>query len=158
MNIIGIIPARMASSQFPGKPLAKIHGMPMIGHCYIRSIKSKLSSDCFVATPDLEIFNYIQCLIIYRCWSKLFAIFAPPFPPDESKSPRKTTVFCSVKKLPNFEGLLINTRPFFFASSGGKGGRKFANTFDQHRYYIVIFNINIRIFHCLIFPNIIKKK
>ena len=60
MKIIGIIPARMASSRFPGKPLAKIHGMPMIGHCYIRSIKSKLSSDCFVATPDLEIFNYIK--------------------------------------------------------------------------------------------------
>ena len=33
MNIIGIIPARMASTRFPNKPMANILGMPMIGHC-----------------------------------------------------------------------------------------------------------------------------
>ena len=31
---LAIIPARMASSRFPGKPMAKIHGIPMIGHNY----------------------------------------------------------------------------------------------------------------------------
>ena len=59
MNIIGIIPARMASSRFPGKPLAKIHGMPMIGHCYKRTNMSSLLDGCYVATPDKEIFDYI---------------------------------------------------------------------------------------------------
>ena len=59
MKIIGIIPARMASSRFPGKPMKKIYGMPMIGHCYMRSVKSVLLSDCYVATPDKEIYNYI---------------------------------------------------------------------------------------------------
>ena len=34
MNIISIIPARMGSSRFPGKPMKKILGMPMIGHVY----------------------------------------------------------------------------------------------------------------------------
>ena len=37
MNIIAIIPARMGSSRFPGKPLADIHGIPMVGHVTIRT-------------------------------------------------------------------------------------------------------------------------
>lgn len=59
MNIIGIIPARLASSRFPNKPLAKIHGMPMIGHCYLRSKMCESLSDAYVATCDQEIFDYI---------------------------------------------------------------------------------------------------
>ena len=62
MKILAIIPARMASSRFPGKPMAKIYGIPMIGHCYLRSILSKKITDCYVATPDLEIHNYIKSL------------------------------------------------------------------------------------------------
>ena len=62
MKIIGIIPARMASSRFPGKPMKKIHGMPMIGHCYKRSIMSKSLKNCYVATPDKEIFSYINSI------------------------------------------------------------------------------------------------
>ena len=62
MRIIGIIPARMASSRFPGKPMALIHGMPMIGHCYLRSKLCKLLTDCYVATPDKEIYDYICSL------------------------------------------------------------------------------------------------
>ena len=46
MKILGIIPARMASSRFPGKPMKKIHGIPMIGHCYLRSIMSKSLEEC----------------------------------------------------------------------------------------------------------------
>ena len=59
MNIIGIIPARMASSRFPGKPMADILGMPMIGHCLKRS---ELCSDLdavYVATCDKVIHDYI---------------------------------------------------------------------------------------------------
>ena len=37
MNILAIIPARMGSSRFPGKPMAKILGKPMIGHVYERA-------------------------------------------------------------------------------------------------------------------------
>ena len=62
MQIIGIIPARMASSRFPGKPMKNIHGMPMIGHCYKRSIMSKSLKNCFVATPDKEIYDYINSI------------------------------------------------------------------------------------------------
>ncbi len=60
MRIIGIIPARMASSRFPGKPMADILGMPMIGHCYKRSALSKILDEVYVATCDKVIHDYIQ--------------------------------------------------------------------------------------------------
>lgn len=58
MNIIGIIPARMASSRFPGKPLAKILGKPMIYHVYMRSKLAIILEDVYVATCDREIEKY----------------------------------------------------------------------------------------------------
>jgi len=60
MRIIGIIPARMASSRFPGKPLASILGVPMIGHVYFRSKMSKMLDAVYVATCDDEIAQYIR--------------------------------------------------------------------------------------------------
>jgi len=59
MNIVGIIPARMASSRFPNKPMVDILGIPMIGHCYLRSKMSEVLSDVYVATCDKVIFEYI---------------------------------------------------------------------------------------------------
>jgi len=61
-KIIGIIPARMGSSRFPGKPLAKIHGIPMVGHVYFRSKMSSLLEEVYVATCDIEIQEYIQSI------------------------------------------------------------------------------------------------
>ena len=62
MNAIGIIPARMASSRFPGKPLAKIRGIPMIEHVLKRSMMSKSLNDVYVATCDLEIKNAVESI------------------------------------------------------------------------------------------------
>jgi 3-deoxy-manno-octulosonate cytidylyltransferase (CMP-KDO synthetase) len=62
MNIIAIIPARMGSSRFPGKPLAKIHGMPMIGHVYYRTQLCSLLTDTYVATCDREICDYVSSI------------------------------------------------------------------------------------------------
>lgn len=62
MNIISIIPARMSSSRFPGKPLKKIMGMPMIGHCYKRSAMCEEISETYVATCDVEIKDYIDSI------------------------------------------------------------------------------------------------
>jgi len=59
MNIVSILPARMNSSRFPGKPLAKIHGIPMIGHCYLRTQFCQKLSGTYVATCDQEIFDYV---------------------------------------------------------------------------------------------------
>jgi len=62
MNIIGIIPARMASSRFPNKPMVKILGLPMIGHVYYRTRMCPFLSDVWVATCDEEIFHYIESI------------------------------------------------------------------------------------------------
>lgn len=59
MKAIAIIPARMGSSRFPGKPMELIHGLPMIGHCYYRTSMSKNLLGTYVATCDTEIHDYI---------------------------------------------------------------------------------------------------
>ena len=58
MKAIGIIPARMGSSRFPGKPLAVIDGMPMLGHVYFRSRLNRRLDAVYVATCDEEIRRY----------------------------------------------------------------------------------------------------
>ncbi len=62
MNILAIIPARMGSSRFPGKPMANINGTPMIGHVYNRVQKCELLTKTIVATCDSEIFDYISSI------------------------------------------------------------------------------------------------
>lgn len=58
-EIIAIIPARMGSTRFPGKPMAEIHGVPMVGHVYFRTRLCSLLSETYVATCDQEIYDYI---------------------------------------------------------------------------------------------------
>jgi len=62
MKILALIPARMGSSRFPGKPMAKILGKPMIGHVYERVSRSPLLTLTAVATCDKEIHDYIKSL------------------------------------------------------------------------------------------------
>ena len=62
MKIIALIPARMGSSRFPGKPMVKILGKPMIGHVYERVSQSSLLNLTAVATCDKEIFDYIESI------------------------------------------------------------------------------------------------
>jgi 3-deoxy-manno-octulosonate cytidylyltransferase (CMP-KDO synthetase) len=58
MRTIGVIPARMGSSRFPGKPLAPINGISMLGHVYFRSRMSSLLDAVYIATCDDEICRY----------------------------------------------------------------------------------------------------
>ena len=55
IKLFGIIPARMAASRFPGKPLKKINGMPMIQHVYERANLFREWEDLQIATCDQEI-------------------------------------------------------------------------------------------------------
>ena len=57
-KVIAIIPARMASSRFPGKPLVKILGLPMIEHVRRRAALSS-ADEVYVATCDQEIFDVV---------------------------------------------------------------------------------------------------
>ena len=52
----------MESSRFPGKPMALIHGVPMVGHCYHRTNMCVDLIDTFVATCNQEIADYIESI------------------------------------------------------------------------------------------------
>ncbi|MBL6933262.1 MAG: 3-deoxy-manno-octulosonate cytidylyltransferase [Rhodospirillales bacterium] len=58
MNIIGIVPARMAASRFPGKPLHPIAGRPMIEHCFERAKMFDRWDGLYLATCDDEIRDF----------------------------------------------------------------------------------------------------
>ena len=60
MKILGIIPARYASSRFPGKPLADILGKPMIMRVYERAKLSEALSGVVVATDDERIYDCVM--------------------------------------------------------------------------------------------------
>ena len=55
MKFIGLIPARYASTRFPGKPLALLAGKPVIQHVYEQA--SKVLDAVYVATDDERIYN-----------------------------------------------------------------------------------------------------
>nr|WP_294790218.1 3-deoxy-manno-octulosonate cytidylyltransferase [uncultured Mucilaginibacter sp.] len=59
MSILGIIPARYASSRFPGKPLVDIAGKSMIQRVYEQAAKCADLTDVMVATDDDRIFNHV---------------------------------------------------------------------------------------------------
>ncbi len=58
MNILGVIPARYASTRFPGKPLAMIQGKSMLQRVYEQAALSKLKT-LVVATDDARIFDHV---------------------------------------------------------------------------------------------------
>ncbi len=62
MSILGIIPARFASSRFPGKPLADIRGKSMLARVFEQALKSELLDEVVVATEDERIYDHADKL------------------------------------------------------------------------------------------------
>ncbi|MCS1408586.1 MAG: 3-deoxy-manno-octulosonate cytidylyltransferase [Verrucomicrobia subdivision 3 bacterium] len=60
MKIVGIIPARYASSRFPGKPLAPIAGKPLIQRVVEQCQLASTLSEMIVATDDQRIFDAVR--------------------------------------------------------------------------------------------------
>ena len=58
-NSLIVIPVRMASKRFPGKPLVEIYGKSMIYHVWERAVKSKVG-DVLVACCDEEVVEYLK--------------------------------------------------------------------------------------------------
>ena len=54
-KVIGVIPARMAASRLPGKPLLPIAGKPMIQWVWERASQARSLHELYIATPDPEI-------------------------------------------------------------------------------------------------------
>lgn len=60
MSILGIIPARYASTRFPAKPLVDIAGQSMIERVYRQAQKAKSISKVTVATDDQRIADHVK--------------------------------------------------------------------------------------------------
>lgn len=60
MRAIGVIPARYASSRFPGKPLEDLLGKPLIQHVWEEALKARSLEDLVVATDDERILKAVQ--------------------------------------------------------------------------------------------------
>ena len=57
---VAVIPARFSSTRLPGKPLADIHGRPMIEHVYRRACEASSLSRVIVATDDVRVFEAVR--------------------------------------------------------------------------------------------------
>ncbi len=60
MEVVAIIPARYASSRFPGKPLAKQTGKYLVQHVYERVVAAQRVGRCIVATDDERIADAVR--------------------------------------------------------------------------------------------------
>lgn len=60
MKVIGIIPARFASTRLPGKPLKDIAGKSMVQHVYERASRAKLLNEIIVATDNEQIIHAVK--------------------------------------------------------------------------------------------------
>ncbi|HZY79423.1 MAG TPA: 3-deoxy-manno-octulosonate cytidylyltransferase [Cyclobacteriaceae bacterium] len=60
MKILGVIPARYASTRFPAKPLADIAGKSMIQRVYEQALKSTKINKVIIATDDKRIFDHVN--------------------------------------------------------------------------------------------------
>ncbi|MCK5146405.1 3-deoxy-manno-octulosonate cytidylyltransferase [bacterium] len=58
--VLGVIPARYASTRLPGKPLADIAGKPMVVRVVEQALRSELLNDVIVATDDIRILSAVQ--------------------------------------------------------------------------------------------------
>jgi 3-deoxy-manno-octulosonate cytidylyltransferase (CMP-KDO synthetase) len=56
-KILGVIPARLASSRFPGKVLASIASKPMLQHVYERASRARYLSRTIIATDDRRVYE-----------------------------------------------------------------------------------------------------
>jgi 3-deoxy-manno-octulosonate cytidylyltransferase (CMP-KDO synthetase) len=60
MNAVIVIPARYASTRFPGKPLADILGKSLIQRVHERAVRSSAAAGVFVATDDVRIARHVE--------------------------------------------------------------------------------------------------
>ena len=60
MKAVIVIPARWASTRFPGKPLAPIAGISLIQRVYERAVESRRAAAVYVATDDERIFDHVR--------------------------------------------------------------------------------------------------
>ena len=60
VKTLAIIPARYASTRFPGKPLVEISGKSMIQHVWERAMQTPSIDEVLVATDDQRILDVVK--------------------------------------------------------------------------------------------------
>lgn len=60
MKVLGVIPARFASTRYPGKPLVSINGKSMIRRVYEQALKASSLDHVLIATDDSRIFDHVK--------------------------------------------------------------------------------------------------
>ncbi|MBK8808469.1 MAG: 3-deoxy-manno-octulosonate cytidylyltransferase [Bacteroidales bacterium] len=96
-TFIGIIPARYASTRFPGKPLVKINGKPMVQHVYEQA--SKAIEQVYIATDDSRIEE-----AVLQFGGKVIMTS----PEHQSGTDRIAEAVASLEKLGVFANVIIN--------------------------------------------------
>jgi 3-deoxy-manno-octulosonate cytidylyltransferase (CMP-KDO synthetase) len=96
MKIVGIVPARYASTRFPGKPLALIAGKPLIQHVVERCQQAGALSEVIVATDDTRIWEVAQNF----CRAELTA----PSHPSGSDRIAEVAARCQCDAVVNIQG------------------------------------------------------
>src|SRR6267142_4060121 len=96
MKVVGIIPARYASTRFPGKPLALIAGKPLLQHVVERCEQARTLSEVIVATDDTRIWEAAQKF----CRAEMTA----PTHPSGSDRIAEVAERCSCDAVMNIQG------------------------------------------------------
>jgi 3-deoxy-manno-octulosonate cytidylyltransferase (CMP-KDO synthetase) len=96
MKVVGIIPARYASTRFPGKPLALIAGKPLIRHVVERCQQANSLADVIVATDDTRIWEVAQSF----CRAEMTA----PHHPSGSDRIAEVAARCDCDAVVNIQG------------------------------------------------------
>lgn len=140
MKIVGIIPARFASTRFPGKPLADIGGKSMIQRVYEQAKKSKSLTDVIVATDDTRIENHV------------LAFGGKAIMTKESHQSGTDRCFEAIQKNNGSADIVINIQgdePFIFpeqidmvASCFSSGAVQIATLVKKINTYEELFNVN----------------
>src|SRR5271154_4173679 len=96
VKIVGIIPARFASTRFPGKPLALIAGKSLLQHVVEQCQKAKSLSEIIVATDDTRIWEIAQKF----CRVEI----TPPELPSDSDRIAEVAARCECDAVVNIQG------------------------------------------------------
>lgn len=99
-GVIGVIPARWASTRLPGKPLAEIAGRPMILHTAERAARARSLDTVIVATDDQRIADVVN----QSGLSRVKAVMTNPDHPSGTDRVAEAVASCSCRTVINIQG------------------------------------------------------
>lgn len=96
--VLGIIPARYASTRFPGKPLALLQGAPMLWHTWSNVVKTPILDRVVIATDDQRI------LEAARSWGAEVVMTSESHPSGTDRCGEVLSLFPAARQVVNIQG------------------------------------------------------